>query len=242
MDLNCDLGEGIGKDNQIMPYIGSCNIACGMHAGNNQTMLSTVLLAKKHGVKIGAHPSFPDRENFGREEMFIPRTQLKNVIIKQISLLEDICKKEGMTLHHVKPHGALYNMAVNYNQVAMAIIEAIVHFDDKLILYAPYGSLISRKAKDFKIPVFYEAFVDRNYNDDLTLISRNEQDSLLDDTKIINNRVLQILEREEIVTKNGKTVKLKVDTICVHGDNANVVEIVKNISELINSKNWKIIN
>ena len=233
MDINCDLGEGMSNDEKIMPYISSCNIACGVHSGNRNTMKSTVLLAKKYGVKIGAHPSFPDRENFGRKEMFLPKSTLKSQIINQIAALNEIAKKEGVKLHHVKPHGALYNMAAKFNDVAMAVIEAVQFFDEKLILYVPYDSLVARKAREFKVPYFYEAFADRSYNDDLSLVSRDEPDALIENPIRITETVQQILENNTITSSNGRKVRIKADTVCVHGDNPNVIEIVESLSQLI---------
>ena len=233
MDINCDLGEGMSNDEKIMPYISSCNIACGVHSGNRNTMKSTVLLAKKYGVKIGAHPSFPDRENFGRKEMFLPKSTLKSQIINQIAALNEIAKKEGVKLHHVKPHGALYNMAAKFNDVAMAVIEAVQFFDEKLILYVPYDSLVARKAREFKVPYFYEAFADRSYNDDLSLVSRDEPDALIENPIRITETVQQVLENNTITSINGRKIKIKADTVCVHGDNPNVIEIVEILSQLI---------
>ena len=134
MDINCDLGEGLANDVQIMPYITSCNIACGGHAGSVEIMKETVLLAKKNRVKIGAHPSFIDMENFGRKELFLPNEFLRNQIISQVKILKEVSDKEGIRLHHVKLHGALYNMAAKFNDVAEAVIEAVRFFEDSLIL------------------------------------------------------------------------------------------------------------
>ncbi len=232
MDINCDLGEGIGKDEQIMPFISSCNIACGIHAGNVSMMKSTVQLAKKNNVQIGAHPSFSDRENFGRIEMFIPKNILRSQIINQIASLNEIAKKEGAKLHHVKPHGALYNMAAKFNDVAMAVIEAIQFFDENLILYVPYGSLIAYKARKFKISYYNEVFADRNYNDDLTLVSREEPEAIIENPSRINERILRIINEGTIVSLNGKIISMKADTFCVHGDNPNVVKIVKDLAKV----------
>jgi UPF0271 protein len=237
MDINCDLGEGIGKDEQIMPFISSCNIACGVHAGNSSIMKSTVVLAKINDVKIGAHPSFLDRENFGRKEMFLPKDILKSQIINQIASLNEIVKREGVKLHHVKPHGALYNMAAKYNDIAMAVIEAVQFFDEDLILYVPYGSLIAYKARKFKIPYYNEVFADRNYNDDLTLVSRDEPEAVIENASRINQRVLQLINEGTIVSLNGRIKTMKVDSVCVHGDNPNAVNIVKDLTEAIQKYN-----
>jgi 5-oxoprolinase (ATP-hydrolysing) subunit A len=232
MDINCDLGEGIGKDEQIMPFISSCNIACGIHAGSMSIMKSTVQLAMKNNVQIGAHPSFSDRENFGRKEMFIPKDILKSQIINQIASLNEIAKKEGTKLHHVKPHGALYNMASKFNDVAMAVIDAVQFFDEDLILYVPYGSLIAYKARKFKVPYYNEVFADRNYNDDLTLVSREEPEAIIENPSRINERILRIISEGTIVSLNGKIITMKADTVCVHGDNPNAVNIVKDLAKV----------
>lgn len=233
MDINCDLGEGLSNDAQIMPYISSCNIACGVHAGSLNIMKSTVLLAKNYNVKIGAHPSFSDRDNFGRKEMFLPKSILKPQIINQIASLKQIAEKEGVKLHHVKPHGALYNMAAKFNDVAMAVIEAVSFFEEDLILYVPFRSLIARKLREKNMPFYYESFADRTYNDDLSLVSRDDPDYLIENSNRILKRVKQLINSETIITNSGKTIKIKSNTICVHGDNPNVVEIVKVLSKNI---------
>ncbi len=235
MDINCDLDEGIGKDDQIMPFITSCNIACGIHAGNLNTMRSTVLLAKKHNVKVGAHPSFNDRENFGRKEMFIPKNILRSQIINQIISLKEITDNERVELHHVKPHGALYNMASKYNEIAMAVIEAVQHVDKTLLLYVPYGSLIARKAREAQVPYYYEAFADRIYDNNLNLVPRIEKNAMIENPDIVFERVQQMIEKRTIISNSGKVLKIKVDTICVHGDNPNATEIVKKIFVLLNN-------
>ncbi len=235
MDINCDLGEGLSNDALIMPFISSCNIACGAHAGNLSIMKSTVLLAKNYNVKIGAHPSFSDRDNFGRKEMFIPKSILKSQIINQITSLKQIAEKEGVKLHHVKPHGALYNMAAKFNDVAMAVIEAVAYFDEDLILYVPFRSLIARKLREKNMPFYYESFADRTYNNDLSLVSRDEPDYLIENSNRILKRVKQLIDSETIITYSGKTVKIRSNTICVHGDNPNVVEIVKVLSKNIHN-------
>ncbi len=235
MDINCDLGEGIGNDDQIMPFISSCNIACGVHAGNLNMMRSTVLLAKKYNVKVGAHPSFNDRENFGRKEMFIPKNILRSQIINQIISLKEITDNEGIELNHLKPHGALYNMASKYNEIAMAVIESVQHFDKELLLYVPYGSLIARKAREANVPVLYEAFADRTYDNNLNLVPRTEKGAIIDDLDIVFERVQQMIEKGTVISNTAKEIKIKVDTICVHGDNPNATEIVKKLFKL--SKN-----
>lgn len=237
MDINCDLGEGIGSDEQIMPFIGSCNIACGVHAGNRELMKKTVQLAIKNNVKIGAHPSFNDRENFGRKEMFLPKDILKSQIVNQIASLNEIVKEQGSKLHHVKPHGALYNMAAKNTEVAMAVIESIQFFNEDLILYVPYGSLIAYKAKKFNIPFYNEVFADRNYNDDLTLVSRDHAEAVIEDSNNIRDRIAELIKNETIISITGKIKTMQADTVCVHGDNPNVKQIVKDLTGIVTNYN-----
>jgi len=233
MDINCDLGEGLSNDAQIMPFITSCNIACGAHAGNKNLMTTTVLLAKKNHVKIGAHPSFIDRANFGRIEMNVSSEILTQQIIKQISLLKEISEENGVELHHVKPHGALYNMAAKNKEVALSVIEAVKSFDEELIMYVPYRSLIADELKHRNMPFYYESFADREYLDDLTLMSRKDDRATIKNPQRVLERAKQLINLGTIKTFRGNNIKIKSDTICIHGDNPNAVAIVKSLSELI---------
>ncbi len=230
MDINCDLGEGIGNDAEIMPFISSCNIACGGHAGNASTMKTTVLLAKKFGLKVGAHPSFRDKENFGRKNMQMSNQELKLELIGQIKNLKEIANNENVTLHHIKPHGALYNLAAKDEAIADVIIDVLKTIDEKLMLYVPYKSVISKKAKTMGISYFYEAFADRNYEYDLTLVSRNMPNAVIQEPSLIVKRVKRMVEKQEVLSIFNKIIKIKVDTICVHGDNPNAIEIAKSLS------------
>lgn len=233
MDINCDLGEGIGNDAQIIPYISSCSIACGGHAGDKYTMQETIRLAKEYSVKVGAHPSFPDRKNFGRVRMFLSNDVLKENLIDQITSLKEIAEKENVRLHHVKPHGALYKMAAENEDLAEVIIEVMRFFDEEWKLYVPYHSVIAKKAKESGIFYHYEAFADRNYNDDLTLISRSESHAVIEDIGIIYKRVERIFKDQSVLSINNKQMKIKVDTVCVHGDNPNAIPIVQTLHNLI---------
>jgi len=233
MDINCDLGEGLKNDAQIMPYISSCNIACGAHAGDKKLMKTTVLLAKEYKVKIGAHPSFADRENFGRKEMYVPKDLLKEQIVDQIKLLKEITEKNGGVLHHVKPHGALYNMAAKNRDIAKTVIEAVQSIDKGLILYIPFGSVIAKELLNRNHPFYYESFADRVYLDDLTLMLRKETGSVIENPQRVLKRVKQLINLGTIKTFQGNNIKIESDTVCVHGDNPNAVQIVKSLSTLI---------
>jgi len=233
MDINCDLGEGLKNDAQIMPYISSCNIACGAHAGDKKLMKTTVLLAKEYKVKIGAHPSFADRENFGRKEMYVPKDLLKEQIVDQVTLLKEITEKNGGVLHHVKPHGALYNMAAKNRDIAKTVIEAVQSIDRDLILYIPFGSVIAKELLNRNHPFYYESFGDRVYLDDLTLMLRKETGSVIENPQRVLKRVKLLINLGTIKTFQGNNIKIESDTVCVHGDNPNAVQIVKSLSTLI---------
>ena len=231
IDINCDLGEGAGNDALIMPYISSCNIACGGHAGDDATMKETIRLAMENKVKIGAHPSFPDRENFGRLEMNLPNNELTTIIIEQIIRLKILVEESGGKLHHVKPHGALYNMAAVNDSTAEAILDAMVAFDEPYMLYVPYRSVIAAKALERNIPIQYEVFADRNYNDDLTLVSRKLENAVLMDPDQIWEHVISMIREQKVKTISGKMKSIEPGTLCVHGDNPHAVEIVSLLNQ-----------
>jgi UPF0271 protein len=239
IDLNADLGEGAGNDRLLMPYLSSCNIACGEHAGDAETINETIHLAIRHKVKIGAHPSFPDRKNFGRVVMQLTANELKKSIIDQIKLIKDLVEKAGGTLHHVKPHGALYNQSAVEEDIAKTVIRAICEFDS-LSLYAQGGSVIAHLAKDEQIPVKYEVFADRNYHDDLSLISRLEDEAVLSDPDAVTTHVLRMIIDGNVKTLSGKEVPIPADTVCIHGDNPNAVDIIKALHLKLKEANIKV--
>jgi UPF0271 protein len=232
MDINCDLGEGIGRDADLMPYLGSCNIACGGHVGDRETMLSAMRLAKENNVKIGAHPSFEDRPNFGRKEIYVPMERLRSQLIHQIAELAALARLEDVEIHHVKPHGALYNMAAGSSDLASMIVNVLGFFKQDLVLYVPFDSHLERKAKEAGIPYAVEAFPDRNYTDDFSLVPRSEPDAVLEDPKKIRDRVERMIKSGEIESVSGKVRHVNIDTICIHGDNPFAVDIAKELSHL----------
>lgn len=231
IDINCDLGEGVGSDHLLMPYLSSCNIACGGHAGDEDTMRQTIQLAKQHRTKIGAHPSFPDKENFGRTEMHIASDELTSLILDQIEALDTIVKEEGAVLNHVKPHGALYNMATVDTGVAEAIVKAVLLFDEKIMLYAPYGSVMAKLAQEQSISVMFEAFADRNYNDDLTLVSRKLENAVIQNPEEILTHVLLMIKEKKVRSLSGQLSAIQADTLCIHGDNSRAVDIVSYLNQ-----------
>lgn len=218
IDINADVGEGLNNEVNLMPYLSSCNIACGGHAGDKATMTSVVRLSKQHQVKIGAHPSFPDQENFGRLKMEISPKSLLKSLISQVNHLLHVLDIEGDNLHHIKPHGALYNLAITDKIYAGVVISLVKHFDMDLKLYAPYGSLIAKMAKIQTIEVVYEVFADRNYNDDLTLVPRTHPQALIKDAQQMSNHVLGMIVNHKVNSINGIKKSIKADTICIHGD------------------------
>ena len=231
IDINVDVGEGVNNESQLMPYISSCNIACGGHAGDVKTMRTVVKLAKQHQVKIGAHPSFPDKENFGRIPVEMPSVDLFKSIKTQIEALLTILKEAHLRLCHVKPHGALYNMAVKDERIATIIVEVIKSIALPLKLYAPYNSVISKIAIENNIPVIYEAFADRNYNNDLTLVSRQEKRALIEDKNEMFKHVYRMISDRKVKTIQGAEIDIIAYAFCIHGDNSKAVFLVKNLKE-----------
>ena len=241
VDINVDVGEGVGNESQLIPYASSCNIACGGHAGNSSTMQKVVKLAKQHRVKIGAHPSFPDVENFGRKPMNMPCVALFASIKEQINELIKIIESENAMLHHIKPHGALYNMAVTDSKIATAIIEVMKTIALPVKLYVPYKSVIETLALQNNIPVTYEAFADRNYNDDLTLVARSEKNALIHDSDIMFEHVYRMIINQKVKTITGAEVAIKAETFCLHGDSLHAASLVKKLRMNLESKGIKIL-
>lgn len=240
IDINCDLGEGIGNEALIMPYLSSCNIACGGHAGDLETMNNVALLARKHQVKIGAHPSFPDKKHFGRRILSMSSSDLYLTLENQINTLLEVLKSLHLELYHVKPHGALYNLAIKDKKAAQIIVSVIKSIDRNLVLFAPYQSMMSKIAISNGLKVMYEGFADRNYNEDLTLVSRNNSDAIIHNSQDIFDHVFHMISRGKVKTKNGVEVRLKLDTICLHGDHENILENLKFLTRKLNQNSIRI--
>ncbi|MCX2681487.1 5-oxoprolinase subunit PxpA [Galbibacter sp. EGI 63066] len=227
IDINCDLGEGTSNESELMPYIQSCNIACGGHAGDESTMKEVVKLAVKHQVKIGAHPSYPDRENFGRKSISISAEKLISSIQEQIQLMDGVLGGFSAKLHHIKPHGALYNDIAKDEKRAAVFLQAIRNYKEKVALYVPYNSVIAKKAKGEGFSIIYEAFADRSYNPDLSLVARSKPNAVLTDVDAILKQVLSVAKEGRVTAVDGSTVPIKADTFCVHSDTENATDIVK---------------
>ena len=235
IDLNCDMGEGMPNDALIMPFISSANIACGFHAGNEAIMQQTIELALQHNVAIGAHPSFPDKENFGRTNMHFSAEQVNAMVKEQIETLAKIASKNNCKLHHVKPHGSLYNMAAKDEGLSTAICKAINETDSSLLVYALSGSKLINVAQAMGLQACNEVFADRTYQADGSLTPRSQPNALLLSKEAAAQQALQILQHGTVVTTNGETINLKADTICIHGDGAFAVEFAKIIHSLTRS-------
>jgi len=229
IDLNCDMGENIGKDEEIMPYITSANVACGFHAGDSKTMQMTVRLAKRHGVHVGAHPSWLDLEGFGRREMTLPPDEVAALILYQIGALAAIAKAEGVELHHVKPHGALYNQAAKDRELANAIAYAVKRFSGDLILVGLAGSELIEAGLEVGLRVANEGFPDRNYNPDGTLVSRKESHAIIESPEEVAKHASDLIQNRILFGKK----RVKVDTLCLHGDHPRVVENAKLIRAML---------
>lgn len=236
LNINCDVGEGVNNEAALMPYIQFCNIACGGHAGDEDLMNAVVDLAIKHQVKIGAHPSYPDKENFGRTSIIIEPEKLKNSIQNQINSLKNIVEEKGSTLHHIKPHGALYTDIAKSKAMAMQFLDIISPYKNKVKLFVPFNSEIEKCALKAGFSIIYEAFADRNYNDDLSLVSRNQKDAVMTNSDLIFNHVYEMLNTNKVTTISGKKTPIKAATFCVHSDTKNAIEIVKNIYLKANGK------
>lgn len=237
IDLNCDMGEGMDSDAQIFPFITSANIACGGHAGDVDTMRRTVELAMRHGVAIGAHPSYPDRKDFGRVDLLgksISLSELPDFLLEQLSALQNICREFDARLRHVKPHGALYNRAAKDDEVASVISRTIRDFDPSLFFYGLSGSKMQTQAETAGLVFVSEVFADRTYRPDGSLTPRTEPHALIEDTRQVLQQVLKMV-KEGIVdswTAEGRmagTVNLRAETLCLHGDGAHAVEFAQMI-------------
>jgi len=224
VDINADLGEGSGHDEELFELISSANIATGFHAGDSDSMHAAITAAKKHGVAVGAHPSFFDRENFGRKELKINNPEIFDAVAYQLGVFQAIAAAVGVQPNHVKPHGALYNMAVRDQELAGAIARAIESVDPRLILFAPDKSELARAGETHGLQIAREIFADRNYLNDGWLVPRTRPDALLRDPNEAAERVLRMLREGKVRSVEGRDVDVRGETICLHGDTPGAVE------------------
>ena len=234
IDINADVGEGTNNEELLFPLISSCNIACGGHAGDYNTMEEIVRLAIENNLKIGAHPSYPDKENFGRKKISISKKELTKSIFKQVNSLKNILDEKKINLNHIKPHGALYNYAFNDTETSDILIQIAKDFKTKL--FTPYKSVTSKRAKNNSIKYFNEVFLDRNYNSDLTLVSRSNKNALVTDSDEMISHAHNILKNNNVISVDGTKVKIEYDTLCIHGDNPNSIQLLKSLHKKL--KKW----
>jgi UPF0271 protein len=237
IDLNCDIGENIGNDEDIMPYITSANIACGFHAGDEMSMRTTVRLAKRYGVAVGAHPSWKDMEGFGRREMLLPPDEVESLILYQIGALAAIAKSEGIEMCHVKPHGALYNQAAKDKILAIAIAKTVKRFSKELILVGLAGSGLIEAGIEVGLRVANEGFPDRNYNPDGTLVARKEAKAIIESPKDVAAHAIELSQNG--IDFSGRRVL--VDTLCLHGDHPHAAQNAKLVREALEKSEIKVV-
>lgn len=241
IDLNSDLGESfgtyrIGMDEEVIPLISSANIACGFHASDPVVMQKTVALVKKSGVGAGAHPGFPDLMGFGRRNMKVSPAEAKAYVQYQIGALSAFCRACSIPMIHVKPHGALYNMAGKDYALAKAICEGIAEIDDKLILLALSGSEMIRAAKDVGIRAASEVFADRAYEEDGSLVARSKPNAMITDENEAIRRVVRMAKEGKVTAVTGKDISIQADSVCVHGDNAKALQFVQKIRSALSAE------
>ncbi|SOY39694.1 5-oxoprolinase subunit PxpA [Cupriavidus taiwanensis] len=236
IDLNADLGEGCGNDEALLALISSANIACGWHAGDAATMVQTVKWALERGVAIGAHPSYPDRDNFGRTEMQRDPEHVYADVLYQIGALAAIVRAHGGVLHHVKPHGALYNQAVRDPALARAIVRAVRDFDADLVFFGLAGSQMIDVAKQAGLRVRQEVFADRGYNSDGTLVKRGTPGALHEDEEVALDQTLTMVREQRVRAIDGSWVPIQAETVCLHGDGAHALAFARRIRERLGAE------
>lgn len=236
IDMNCDLAESygvyrIGMDEEILPYITSANLACGFHASDPVVMSKSVEACKRNSVAVGAHPGFPDLQGFGRRNMIIPPKEVKAMVMYQIGALDAFCRANDITMQHVKPHGALYNMAGKDYELARAVCEAIADVNPRLILMAQAGSQMQKAAEEMHLKMAREIFADRAYEEDGSLVARNKPGAMITDENEAIERVITMVRQGKVAAITGKEIPIQADSVCVHGDGEKALLFVKKLRE-----------
>jgi len=236
IDINCDLGEGYGDyrsadDAAIIPFISSANIACGFHAGDPAIMEATIQAAVKHGVAVGAHPGFYDLQGFGRRRLALTPREVYQITLYQLGALNAFARAAQTNTQHLKPHGALYHLSATEILIAEAIVQAVHDFDRKIIVYGPPGSCLLNAALQHGLAVAREGFADRRYLPDGSLLSRTNTGALITDPAEVLQQVSDMIFNKQVVTDNGTTIKIEVETICIHSDTPGAAQLVKHISD-----------
>lgn len=236
IDINCDMGEGVGNEEALMPFISSANIACGYHAGDANSILHTLELCKQFNVAPGAHPSFLDRANFGRREMELPVTELYELIIQQLLIMQEMADMAEVTLRHVKPHGALYNMSARDPLIAQVIAKAVKNFNSQLILVGLSGSCSIEQAIEIGLDTISEVYADRTYQDDGTLTPRGTAEAMITDPVKAAAQVLEMVQEGMVTTVSGLKIPIIAESICLHGDGPHVLEFATSIHQTLKAK------
>ena len=245
ININSDLGEkskhhSAKYDKDLLEIVNSANIACGFHAGDNETMKDTIVSSKKNKVSIGAHPSFKDLENFGRKRINLNKKEIQNLITEQYNILNEIAEQFNEKVTHIKPHGALNNMACEDLELADTISDIIFKINRDIIYLLPTGSKMQEAAKKYDLKVACEIFADRNYDDEGNLISRNKPNALIIEPEIAKNHALSMVKNQAINCLSGKKIDCEIDSICIHGDNINSLETAKEIKKMLIENNIKL--
>ena len=241
IDLNCDVGEGAGHDAALMPFVSSANIACGGHAGDDDTMRATVALARRHGVAIGAHPSFEDRAQFGRREHALPPQRIADLVTRQIGTLAEACAAQGARLRHVKPHGALYNLSARDVAVAEAIAAAVHAFDPDLLLYGLAQSAATAAAQAAGLRAMHEVFAERRYEADATLTPRSRTDAVIERLDDALAQVRTLVRDGAVHARTGERIALRADTVCLHGDRADAARFAQALRKALEADGIRVL-
>ena len=236
ININCDLGESskfcsTENDPLLLKIVNSANIACGYHAGDKPTMEKTIKISKENSVSIGAHPSFNDPENFGRKRLNLPSGEITKLIVDQINILSNIANTSGIKVTHIKPHGALNNMACEDYELAKIISDSIIQVNKDLIFLVPTGSQMEKAGKKLGMKIATEIFADRNYEDNGNLVSRSKSNAMITDPEIAKKHVIKMVENQALNCYSGKQIPCEIDSVCVHGDGQSAVKTAKQIRE-----------
>lgn len=238
VDLNSDLGESFGRytlgmDERVIPLITSANVACGYHAADPVVMAKTVSMAKEAGIQVGAHPGFPDLMGFGRRNIAVTPQEARAYVLYQLGALEGFCRSAGLKLQHVKPHGALYNMAARDYELAKGICQAVAEFDKELIVLALSGGQLARAAQDMGLRTALEVFADRAYEEDGTLVGRGKPGAMITDEEEAIARVIRMIKEQKVMAVTGKDIPIRADSVCVHGDGEKALAFVERIRQAL---------
>ena len=245
ININCDLGEkskhhSNQHDPDLLKIVNSANVACGYHAGDNETMNQIVKISKENGVSIGAHPSFNDPENFGRSRINLSSSEIKKLIIDQYKILQNIAEKHNQKVSHIKPHGALNNMACEDIELATTLAKTINEISKDLIYLVPTGSKMEEAAKKLNMKIACEIFADRNYEDDGNLVSRKKSNALITDPEMAKRHVLSMVKNQALNCHSGKQIPCEIDSVCIHGDNKSSLETAKSIKKNLQNNGLKL--